>query len=251
MRLNGKTAVVTGGAQGLGLAISKRLAGEGARVFICDINETEGARIQRSITDTLHKEVTFIKLDVKSEEDWKNVYSEVLKRADGLDILVNNAGINIRKTIEEMETAELDEMLAVNVRGPFIGIKHAIPLMRRRGGGCIVNISSVCGLVGHKYTNEAYTTTKGALTLLTKSVAVRYAKDNIRCNSVHPSTVETPLVQSLFKDPERKKERLDEVPLGRLASAEDVAEAVVFLVSPESAFINGAALPVDGGLTAY
>jgi NAD(P)-dependent dehydrogenase (short-subunit alcohol dehydrogenase family) len=251
MRLNGKTAVVTGGAQGLGLAISKRLLSEGARVFICDINETEGAKAQKNITDSLKKEVTFIKLDVKFEDDWKSLYSEVVKRAEGLDILVNNAGINIRKNIEEMDAADLDAMLAVNVRGPFLGIKHAIPLMRKRGGGSIVNISSVCGLIGHKYTNEAYTTTKGALTLLSKSVAVRYAKDNIRCNSVHPSTVETPLVQSLFKDPERKKERLDEVPLGRLASAEDVAEAVLFLVSPESTFINGAALPVDGGLTAY
>jgi len=123
--------------------------------------------------------------------------------------------------------------------------------MRERGGGSIINMSSVCGLIGHKYTNEAYTATKGALTLLTKSVATRYAKDNIRCNSVHPSTVDTPLVQVLFKDPERKKERLDEVPLGRLASADDVAEAVLFLASPEGSFLNGVALPVDGGLTAY
>ncbi len=112
-------------------------------------------------------------------------------------------------------------------------------------------MSSICGLVGHKYTNEAYTTTKGALTLLTKSIAARYAKDNIRCNSVHPSTVDTPLVQALFKDPDRKKERLDEVPLGRLATAEDVSEAVLFFVSPEASFLNGVALPVDGGLTAY
>lgn len=251
MRLDGKTAVVTGGAQGLGLAISKRLAGEGARVFICDINEAEGLKARKSISDMTTTEVIFVKLDVTSEKEWESLYSEVVKRSGGLDILVNNAGINIRKNIEEMDTAEFDAMFAVNVRGPFLGIKHAIPLMRKRGGGCIVNISSVCGLIGHKYTNEAYTTTKGALTLLSKSVAVRYAKDNIRCNSVHPSTVETPLVQSLFKDPERKKERLDEVPLGRLALADDVAEAVVFLVSPQANFINGAALPVDGGLTAY
>jgi cyclopentanol dehydrogenase len=137
------------------------------------------------------------------------------------------------------------------VRGPFLGIKHSIPLFRRRGGGSIVNMSSVCGLVGHKYTNEAYTATKGALTLLTKSIATRYAKENIRCNSVHPSTVDTPLVQTLFLDPERRRERLEEVPLGRLATSEEVAEAVLFLVLPESSFLNGVALPVDGGLTAY
>jgi NAD(P)-dependent dehydrogenase (short-subunit alcohol dehydrogenase family) len=141
-------------------------------------------------------------------------------------------------------------MLAVNVKGPFLGCKHAIPVLRRRGGGSIINMSSVCGLIGHRYTTEAYTMTKGAVTLLTKTVAVRYAKDNIRCNSLHPSTVDTPLMQEFFKDPERKKERLGEVPLGRLASAADVANAALFLASDEAAFINGAALPVDGGTTA-
>ena len=177
-------------------------------------------------------------------------FRTVMERAGRLDILVNNAGINIRKNIEEMEVASFDAMVAVNVRGPFIGIKHALPIMRAGGGGVILNMSSICGLVGHKFTNETYTTTKGALTMLTKSVAVRYAKDNIRCNSIHPSTVETPLVQTLFKDPERKAERLGEVPLGRLASTADVANALVFLASDEAAFINGVALAIDGGLTA-
>jgi len=144
----------------------------------------------------------------------------------------------------------LDAMLAVNVKGPFLGIKHSLPVMRAGGGGVILNMSSICGLVGHRYTNETYTTTKGALALLSKSVAVRYAKDNIRCNSVHPSTVETALVRVMLKDPERRAERLGEVPLGRLATATDVANAFVYLASDEAAFINGAAIPVDGGLTA-
>ena len=109
---------------------------------------------------------------------------------------------------------------------------------------------SICGLVGHKYTTEAYTVTKGALTLMTKTVGVRYAKDNIRCNSVHPSTVDTPLVQALFKDPQRREERLGEVPLGRLATDQDVANAVLYLASSEASFLNGVSLPVDGGLTA-
>jgi NAD(P)-dependent dehydrogenase (short-subunit alcohol dehydrogenase family) len=141
-------------------------------------------------------------------------------------------------------------MLAVNVKGPFLGCKHAIPALRRRGGGSVINMSSVCGLVGHRYTTEAYTVTKGAVTLLTKTVAVRYARDNIRCNSLHPSTVDTPLMRELFKDPRRRQERLGEVPLGRLATEADVAAAAVFLASSEAAFINGAALPVDGGTTA-
>jgi NAD(P)-dependent dehydrogenase (short-subunit alcohol dehydrogenase family) len=164
---------------------------------------------------------------------------------------VNNAGINIRKNIEEMDVASFDAMIAVNVRGPFIGIKHALPIMRTGGGGVILNMSSICGLVGHKFTNETYTTTKGALTMLTKSVAVRYAKDNIRCNSIHASTVETALVQTMLKDPERRAERLGEIPLGRLASTADVANAFVYLASDEAAFINGVALAIDGGLTAY
>jgi NAD(P)-dependent dehydrogenase (short-subunit alcohol dehydrogenase family) len=149
-----------------------------------------------------------------------------------------------------MAEKNLDAMLAVNVKGPFLGYKHAIPALRRAGGGSILNMSSVCGLVGHRYTTEAYTVTKGALTLLTKTVAVRYAKDNIRCNSLHPSTVDTPLMREFFKDPERKAERLGEVPLGRLATAGDVANAALFLASGEAAFINGVAFPVDGGTTA-
>ncbi len=251
MRLSGKTALVTGGAQGLGLAVSKRLAEEGAAVFIGDLNSNAGKEAVARLSALRDSSVAFIELDVAREDSWTSALAEVVDRAGGLDILVNNAGINIRKNIEEMDVDDLDRMLAINVRGPFLGIKHAIPLMRERGGGCIVNMSSVCGLIGHRYTNEAYTMTKGALSLLTKSVAARYAKDNIRCNSVHPSTVDTPLVQALFQDPARKRERLEEVPLGRLATAQDVAEAVLFLVSPEASFLNGVALPVDGGLTAY
>ncbi len=131
----------------------------------------------------------------------KRAFATVMERAGRLDILVNNAGINVRKNIEEMPMESFDAMIAVNVKGPFIGIKHALPIMRAGGGGVILNMSSICGLVGHKFTNETYTTTKGALTMLTKSVAVRYAKDNIRCNSIHPSTVETALCADHVQGP--------------------------------------------------
>jgi NAD(P)-dependent dehydrogenase (short-subunit alcohol dehydrogenase family) len=151
----------------------------------------------------------------------------------------------------EMPLADFEAVMAVNVRGVFLGIKHALPLMKAQGGGSIVNIASIAGLVGHKFTNETYTASKGAVTLLTKSVAVKYARDKIRCNSIHPCTVDTPMVRELFKDPEKKRERLDEVPLGRLASLQDVASAALFLASDEASFITGVALPVDGGLTAY
>jgi NAD(P)-dependent dehydrogenase (short-subunit alcohol dehydrogenase family) len=244
MRLSGKTALITGAAGGIGAEIARRFREEGASVFVADTNYAEGERTAASMG------AVFIPLDVTSEESWKAALSAVLKRTGRLDVLVNNAGINIRKNIEEMDVESFDAMLAVNVKGPFLGIKHCLPIMRAAGGGVILNMSSICGLVGHRYTNEAYTTTKGALTLLTKSVAVRYAKDNIRCNSVHPSTVETPLVQAMLKDPECRAERLGEVPLGRLASSTDVANALVYLASDEASFINGAAIPVDGGLTA-
>jgi NAD(P)-dependent dehydrogenase (short-subunit alcohol dehydrogenase family) len=244
MRLSGKTALITGAAGGIGEEIARRFREEGASVFVCDVNCAEGEKTAASMG------AVFLTLDVTSEESWKAALSAVLQRTGRLDILVNNAGINIRKNIEEMEVKDFDAMFAVNVKGPFLGIKHALPIMRAAGRGVILNMSSICGLVGHRYTNEAYTTTKGALTLLTKSVAVRYAKDNIRCNSIHPSTVETALVQAMLKDPERRAERLGEVPLGRLAGVIDVANALVYLASDEAAFINGAAIPVDGGLTA-
>jgi NAD(P)-dependent dehydrogenase (short-subunit alcohol dehydrogenase family) len=244
LRLKGKSALITGAAGGIGAEIARRFGEEGAAVFIADTNRAEGEKTAAAIG------AVFLFLDVTLEESWKATLSAVIERAGRLDVLVNNAGINVRKNIEEMPVESFDAMMAVNVRGPFLGIKHVLPIMRAAGGGAILNMSSVCGLIGHRYTNEAYTTTKGALTLLTKSVAVRYAKDNIRCNSLHPSTVETAFVQAMLKDPERRAERFGEVPLGRLASAADVANAAVYLASDEASFINGVAFPVDGGVTA-
>ena len=246
MRLSNKIALITGGARGIGAEIARRFHKEGARVFIGDVNTAEGEKTARQ-----SKGIVFLKLDVTSEENWKEALAAILAAAGRLDILVNNAGISIRKDIEEMPLESLDSMLAINVKGPFLGIKHALPIMKASGGGIILNMSSICGLVGHKYTNEAYTTTKGAVTLLTKSIAARYAKDNIRCNSVHPSTVDPPMVRTVLDDPVRRAERFGEIPLGRLATMSDVANAFVFLASDEASFINGMAFPVDGGLTAY
>jgi NAD(P)-dependent dehydrogenase (short-subunit alcohol dehydrogenase family) len=246
MRLQNKVALITGGAQGLGAEIARGFHREGASVFIGDVNEAEGRNTVQEMDGAV-----YLPLDVTSEESWKSVLAIVLAKAGRLDILVNNAGINIRRNIEEMPAESFDAMLAVNVKGPFLGIKHVLPIMKASGGGTILNMSSICGLVGHKYTNEAYTTTKGALTLLTKSIASRYAKDNIRCNSVHPSTVDTPFVQVVLQDPARRAERFGEIPLARIATTKDVANSFVFLASDEAAFINGIAFPVDGGLTAY
>ncbi len=243
MRLKDKVALVTGGARGIGAEIVRRFLEEGAVVFAADISEPD------EDTGRSPGGAVFLKLDVTSEESWKAALAAVLARARRLDVLVNNAGINIRKNIEEMTVEDLDSMLAVNLKGPFLGIKHALPVLRAGGGGSILNMSSICGLIGHKFTNEAYTAMKGGITLLTKSIAARYAKDNIRCNSVHPSTVDTPFVQAVLQDPARRAERFGEIPLGRLATVTDVADAFVYLASDEAAFINGVAFPVDGGLT--
>ena len=249
MRLDGKSVFITGGAQGIGAAIAALFAGQGAKVFIGDVKAETGDDTVKAIK-AKGGDAFFVALDVANEQSWANAFSVVVKEAGKLDVLVNNAGINIRVPIEEMKAEDLDAMLAVNVKGPFLGCKHAIPLLRKAGGGSIINMSSVCGLIGHRYTTEAYSVTKGALTLLTKTVAVRYAKDNIRCNCLCPSTVDTAFIQELFKIPERKAERLGEVPLGRLATATDVAYAALYLASDEASFLNGVALPVDGGATA-
>ncbi len=213
-------------------------------MFVCDVNREDGEKTAASLG------AAFLPLDVTTEESWKAALSAAVERAGRLDILVNNAGINIRKNIEEMPVEDYDAIMAVNAKGPFLGTKHCLPIMRAAGGGVILNMSSICGLVGHRFTNEAYTMAKGALVLLTKAVAVRYAKDNIRCNAVLPSTVETDFVKSMFKDPAKKAERLAEVPLGRMASVTDVANAFVYLASDEASFITGVAFTVDGGLTA-
>ncbi len=250
MRLKTKRAVITGGAQGIGFAIAETFCREGAVVYIADVNKDLGASSALKLREK-GGNATFVPLNVSDDANWQQVCRQVDKETGGLDILVNNAGINIRKVIEEMSSEELDQMYSVNIKGPFLGIKHALPIMKRIGGGSIINMSSVCGLIGHLYTPEAYTTAKGAITTLTKAVASRYGKFNIRCNSINPSTANTPLVQEMLKDPARMKERLGEVPLGRMASLQDIAEAALYLASDEGSFINGVALPVDGGVTAY
>jgi NAD(P)-dependent dehydrogenase (short-subunit alcohol dehydrogenase family) len=250
MRLQNKVTLITGAAAGIGAEIATRFAAEGATVLIGDLDEAQGKQTADQICRA-GGHARFVPLDVTQETSWLEALNGIRTAEGRLDILVNNAGITKRIPITEMPLSDFESVMAVNVRGVFLGIKHALPLMKAQGGGSIVNISSIAGLVGHKFTNETYSTSKGAVTMLTRSVAVRHARDNIRCNSIHPCTVDTPMVRELFKDPEKKKERLDEVPLGRIADARDVANAALFLASDEASFITGVALPVDGGLTAY
>ena len=250
MRLEGKVALVTGAARGIGAEIARVFAREGAAVVIGDILEAEGRQVADEIK-ALGGVAMTVKLDVSEEANWQRIMAFVLERLYTLDILVNNAGVSKRVPLEEYTVEDWDAVMAINVRGVFLGMKHAIPIMRRTAGGNIINMSSVAGLVGHKFTNLAYITSKGGITLLTKGAAVKYAAEKIRVNSIHPCTVETELTKNIAKDPQLMFERIDEVPMRRLASVTDVANAALFLASDEAAFITGVALPVDGGLTAY
>ncbi len=251
MSVSGKTILITGGAGGLGFAMTEVLLKNKANVVMLDVAVDAGNKKREDLKQAGYDAVSFMQIDVTKEEDWKRVVDASVEQYGRIDVLVNNAGINIRKPIEEMNISEWNTMMSVNTGSVFLGCKYVIPIMKKQDGGAIINTSSVCGLVGHKYTPEAYTASKGAVTLLTKAVASRYAQFGIRCNSIHPSTVDTPLVQALFKDPARKAERLGEVPLGRLCSAQDVANAVLFLSGDDASFINGLAMTVDGGVTCY
>lgn len=256
MNVKGKMILITGGAGGLGSAMARLLSENGAKILIMDLEAVreKGEELAAELT-AAGGEAWFCGADVTLEEDWKKAVDFAINNAGRVDVLINNAGINIRKPVEEMSIDEWMTMMKVNTGSTFLGCKYVIPVMRKQGGGTIINTSSVCGLVGHRYTTEAYTATKGAITMLTKAIASRYAKDNIRCNSIHPSTVDTPFIQLLFNDPQKgaqsRAERLGEVPLGRLATSADVANAALYLASEEASFINGVSLPVDGGVTCY
>ena len=236
---------VTGGAHGIGKGIVEAFARQGEEVVFCDLDPVLGAQ---TVAETGAR---FCQLDVTDAVSLERCMRELFETWGDIDILVNNAGINIRKPIEEMVKDEWMKMMEVNTASVFLATKYVLPVMRKQGGGAIINTSSICGLIGHMNTPEAYTATKGAITLLTKSVAARYGKDNIRCNSIHPATVDTPFVAALMADPVKKQARLNEIPLGRLTSVEDVANAVLYLASDEASFLNGVNLPIDGGVTCY
>jgi NAD(P)-dependent dehydrogenase (short-subunit alcohol dehydrogenase family) len=248
-RLDGKVAIISGGARGQGAAETKLFAQEGARVVFGDVLDDQGKKVEAEVRE-LGGEATYVHLDVTREADWQAVVKTTLARYGRLNILVNNAGILIRKSIEETTVEDWDRIMAVNAKGVFLGTKHAIAPMRRSGGGSIINISSTAGLVGSLDGSASYTATKGAVRLLTKSTAIQYAKDGIRCNSVHPGPIDTPMIQDTLNDPARLERRMRRLPLGRVGTPEDIAYGVLYLASDESSFVTGSELVIDGGTTA-
>ncbi|KAA1303187.1 MAG: glucose 1-dehydrogenase [SAR202 cluster bacterium] len=246
-RLDGKVAIISGGAKGQGAEEARLFAQEGAKVIIGDILDREGMQIESEIAEQ-GGEAKFVHLDVSSEEDWSRTVDLSMSEYGRLDILVNNAGILLMKGLEETSGQEWDNIQNINSKGVFLGSKTVIPAMRESGGGSIVNISSIAGLIGSKFT--AYGASKGLVRTLTKSVAVNHGHEGIRCNSVHPGIIETDMVSEMIGSQEGREYQLNRTPLKVIATSRDVALGVLYLASDESRYVTGSELVIDGGITA-
>ncbi|HON87326.1 MAG TPA: SDR family oxidoreductase [Bacillota bacterium] len=251
-RLEGKVAIITGAGSGIGKETSKLFAHEGAKVVLVDVSEAAGLSVLKEIrSDGGTGE--FVSADVTSSSDCKRMVDFSVKKYGGLDILFNNAGIGIFGDVTTLTEEEWDKELAVNLKGVFLGSKYAVPEMRKRGGGSIINTASGAGLIGTP-SSVAYCASKGGVVLLTKAMALDHARDKIRVNAVAPGVVDTPFNDRILQsqaDPTAARKATEQViPLGRLATPLDVAYAALFLASDESSFITGAVLSVDGGYTA-
>lgn len=254
-RLAGKKAIVTGAAQGLGAAAALAMARQGARVLLTDLNEEGAIATAAVINRELGSDIAFAaRHDVASEADWRDVVTLAGEQLGGLSVLVNNAGIVLTGSIEDFTLDEWRRGAAVNVDSVFLGTKAALPLMREHQPGSIVNLSSIAGLIAsHNFAN--YNATKAAVWLLSKSIALHCARNqwDIRCNSVHPTFIKTPILNDLVGDRDEATvmaKLARQVPLGRLGEPEEVAHAVVYLASDESRFMTAAEIKLDGGISA-
>ena len=249
-KLDGKVALISGGARGQGAAEAETFAREGAKVVFGDIRDAEGQKVEAGIRGA-GGDAMYVHLDVTSEADWRKAVETATSRYGKLDVLINNAGIVIPKVaIEERTVEEWDRVMAVNAKGVFLGTKHAIPAMRRAGGGSIVNISSVAGIGQSLHQEPAYAASKGAIRIFTKVTASQHARDKIRCNSVHPGPVDTDMIHSAMPDPKVLERRLQRVPLGRMGTVAEIVGAVLYLASDESSYMTGSEIVIDGGALA-
>jgi NAD(P)-dependent dehydrogenase (short-subunit alcohol dehydrogenase family) len=250
MRLTGKIAVITGGAAGIGRATALCFAREGAKVVISDINEKKGAETVRELKELEH-EAIFIRTDVSKEEDIQHLIAATVKTFGGVDLLFNNAGVgNSELRIADMTVEEWDRVVDINLKGVFLGMKYAIPEMEKRGGGSIINTSSLLGFKGKKYLSP-YNASKGGVILLTQNAAVEYGTKGIRVNAIAPGVIDTSIV-----DGWRKNDRIwaaisKSNALGRVGQPEEVAKAVLFLASDDASYITGTTILVDGGALTF
>ena len=241
MSVRGKVALITGAGTGIGKATAERMSADGAHVIAGIIGEKE-----RTVANNFTQRI----LDVRLQSDWDAALADCREQFGGIDILVNNAGLLIEGTAEETSDATWDKIFDINLKGLFRGCRAVIPQMRQRGGGAIVNLASIdalSGAIGHL----AYSASKGGVTALTRSLATDHAVDNIRVNAVCPGTITTPMVEKMFKDTgdidAARNASIAKHPLGRLASAGEVASVIVFLCSNDASFITGQSVSVDGG----
>jgi NAD(P)-dependent dehydrogenase (short-subunit alcohol dehydrogenase family) len=252
-RLKGKVAIVTGAALGLGRATALRMAEEGAAVAILDLHDDEG----RALAEALGRrglKARYWRCDVSREAEVAKVFDEVVAAFGRLDVLVNNAGVaGANKPTDQITEAEWDFVQAINVKGVFFGVKHAVPHLRKAGGGSIINLSSIYGLVGAGDV-PPYHASKGAVRLMSKNDALTYAPDAIRVNSIHPGFIWTPMVDGFLSgqgDVDEGRKAVDALhPLGHMGEPDDIAWGAVYLASDEAKFVTGSELVIDGGYTA-
>lgn len=251
MDITGRAAIVTGAATGVGRGIAEHFARVGARVLVCDVDVEGGERVADGLAGEGH-EAVFYRADVSSSADARALVDHAVERWDGLDILVNNAGVQVEKTIEELEPAEWDRLMDVNLKGVYLCSKHAIPAMRERGGGSIVNIASVNGFWVEPRLG-AYCASKGGVIALSRATATDFGRDGIRCNCICPGYVDTGMAGRYLDshaDPVRARAEVASLhALGRVGQPQDIAACAQFLASDAAGFATGAAFVLDGGLS--
>jgi len=249
MKLDGRIAIITGGAFGMGKATAKLFAEEGAKVEIFDLLEDEGVKTVAEI-EADGGSAGFHKVDVAEDAQWAAAVRAVMDKHGRVDILVNNAGISGSAFADPFDLDAWNRLMNINSTGVFLGHRHVVPIMAKQGSGAIVNLSSISGVVGQTNIHHGYNASKGAVRTLTKSAAVRHAPDGIRVNSVHPGLMPPMRTSGATADPEVRRKMLRAVPMGRNGEAVEVARAVLFLASDDASYITGVELPVDGGYLA-
>ncbi len=250
MRLDGKVALITGGASGMGMVAAKLFAAEGASVVLTDLHDDAGAATAAAI-ESSGGAARYVHADVSREADAEAMVGATVERFGRLDVLYNNAGVMLGEdgSIDAMDGAIWDITLGVNVKGVAFGCKYGIPAMIAGGGGSIINVASFVAWLGAATSQTAYTTSKGAVLAMTREIAVEYARKGIRCNALCPGPIDTPMLQELLSDPAPRQRRMVHIPMGRLGKPEELAKAALFLASDDSSYMTGSSLIVDGGIT--
>lgn len=246
--LTGRVSVVTGAARGIGAATARALAEQGAAVVLTDVLDAEGQALAQMLADQGRKAI-YLHLDVSNEGEWKAAVEATVKQYGRLDILVNNAGIGSMADVEQETLEGWDRTIAIDQRGVWLGMRAVIPAMRTAAAGSIINVSSIFGAVGGFGGSVAYHAAKGAVRLMTKNAAIRYAADGIRVNSIHPGFIDTPLLASV-KGTDLEKLFIEGTPMGRLGRSEEIGSVIAFLASDAASYMTGSEIYVDGGWTA-